>query len=264
MRIVILDSEADVSRRAADIICHQIASLPQCVLGLATGGTPVGTYQELIRRHRAGEVSFAEVMTFNLDEYVGLPPSHRQSYRSFMQEQLFDHIDLPAEASFLPESSSDLESAGEAYESRIAKAGGIDLQLLGIGTDGHIAFNEPGSSLASRTRIKGLTQQTRQDNARFFTSLDEVPKLAVTMGIGTILDARQVLLLATGSKKAPVVRDFVEGPITSFVPASALQLHPRATVLLDEAAASELQRLSYYKEVEAMQTELEHSSSPNK
>lgn len=258
MRIVILENVQQVNARAADIICSVVQSIDNPVLGLATGGTPVGTYQELIARHVNGAVSFAHCTTFNLDEYVGLPVEHAQSYRSFMQQHLFNHIDVPADKTHLPcGTAQDFVQASEQYEEQIDAAGGIDLQLLGIGTDGHIAFNEPGSSLASRTRVKALTEQTRRDNARFFDSPEQVPKLALTMGIETILEAEQILLIATGAGKAAAVRAFVEGPISAQVPASALQLHPRVTVLLDREAAASLERRPYYEHVEAIQLQIE-------
>lgn len=254
MRVVILENPAEVSQRAAEIIASAIQQKPACVLGLATGGTPLETYRALIQRHREGHLSFGKVTTFNLDEYVGLAPDHPQSYRYFMQSNLFEHIDIRPEQCHVPNGLADDYSLyGQQYEAAIRDAGGIDLQLLGIGTDGHIAFNEPGSSLASRTRLKALTEQTRRDNARFFQNLEEVPQLAVTMGVGTILEARSILLLATGDNKAAAVRAFIEGPVTSQITASALQLHPRTTVLLDQSAAGWLERYAYYVEVEAVQ-----------
>ncbi len=258
MRVVILDSEKHVSQRAADIICELMLRRPRTVLGLATGGTPLGTYRELVARSNAGRVDFSQCTTFNLDEYVGLPPGHEQSYCTFMHQHLFDPAGFNTANCFLPDGmSEDFQTACENYEQQISSAGGIDLQLLGIGTDGHIAFNEPGSSLASRTRIKALAEQTRTDNARFFSSLEEVPRLAITMGIGTIMEAGQILLLATGSSKASVVRSFIEGPLTAQVPASILQMHPKVTVVLDEAAAAWLVRKEYYQQVEKVQIEIE-------
>ena len=259
MRVVILESPPDVSSRAADLICQAVTAQPQIVLGLATGGTPLGTYRELVERYRAGRVSFSQVTTFNLDEYIGLPREHEQSYWSFMHHNLFSLADFPPERCHLPDGqASDTAVACSEYEQRIADAGGIDLQLLGIGTDGHIAFNEPGSSLASRTRLKALTEQTRRDNARFFASLDEVTKLSMTMGVGSILSAKRILLLATGLNKAAATAALVEGPVTAQVPASALQLHPQVTVLLDRDSASQLKRADYYQEVEFIQRGLEH------
>ena len=250
MEVVIADTREEVAVRAADVVCRQLAAKPDCVLGLATGGTPVRLYQELIRRHRDGQVSFAEVTSFNLDEYVGLPPEHPQSYRRFMEEQLFEHIDIDRARTHVPDgmAANPLE-AGPAYERAIAAAGGIDLQVLGIGRDGHIAFNEPTSSLGSRTRIKTLTEDTLRDNARFFQAGEFQPRLALTMGIATILDARHVVLLATGAHKAAAVRDMVEGPVAAVCPASALQFHAKAQVLLDSEAAELLEHRKYYKHV---------------
>ena len=261
MRVVILKTAEEVSQRAAEIIANLVGERPQAVLGLATGSTPLATYRRLIELHRSGELSFAQVTTFNLDEYVGLSGDHPQSYRYFMDSELFEHIDVDPAHCHVPDGlASDYHSYGQQYEQRIVDAGGIDLQLLGIGSDGHIAFNEPGSSLGSRTRLKALTEQTRRDNSRFFHSLDAVPKLAISMGVGTILEARQILLLATGASKADAVRAFIEGPITAQITASALQLHPAVTVVLDEPAAAWLQRSEYYQEVESVQRELELKS----
>lgn len=261
MRIVILESAESVSQRAADLFCDQLKRNPNSVLGLATGGTPVATYRELLRRYDQNQVSFEHATTFNLDEYVGLEPAHEQSYRSFMNRELFESVDIDLAQTHFPATLGDLTEAGQRYEASLVEAGGIDLQLLGIGTDGHIAFNEPGSSLASRTRPKALTQRTRMDNARFFDSLESVPKLSMTMGIGTILDAKQILLIATGQNKSKVCRKFIEGPVTALVPASALQMHPRVTVLLDEEAAQDLERADYYREVEAIQSSLENQNT---
>ncbi len=261
MRVVILPDADAVSRRAAEIIAGLVARKPRAVLGLATGSTPLATYKRLIELHQSGQISFSEVTSFNLDEYVGLAADHTQSYHFFMHDNLFRHIDIASSRCHVPDGmADDYEEYGRMYEQQIADAGGIDLQLLGIGTDGHIAFNEPGSSLASRTRLKALTEQTRVDNSRFFGSLDEVPRLAISMGVGTILESRQILLLATGANKASAVRSFIEGPVTSQITASALQLHPAATVLLDEAAADWLERRDYYVEVESAQRQHELQS----
>lgn len=258
MRIVILDNASSVHQRAADIFCDLLHAAPNAVLGLATGGTPIDLYNELVDRYEEGLVSFAECTTFNLDEYLDLPFDHPESYRTFMQRHLFSRADFDPDFCHLPDGQSDdpLEAC-HRYEKKIDDAGGIDLQLLGIGSDGHIAFNEPGSSLASRTRIKALTEQTRQDNARFFDSFDDVPTLAITMGIGTILEADRILLLATGAGKAEAVEAFVEGPLSAQVPASALQMHPNVTVLLDPDAASRLKKRAYYDYVESLQVQLE-------
>ena len=258
MRVIILPQSEDVSRRGADVIAAFVRKQPNSVLGLATGGTPQGTYGELIRLHHEDGLDFSRVTTFNLDEYVGLSPTHEQSYRFFMQSNLFDHININASNTHVPDGlAPDYEEFCERYEKMIVDAGGIDLQLLGIGSDGHIAFNEPGSSLGSRTRLKTLAPETIQDNARFFDSVTEVPRLAVTMGVGTILDSRRCLLLAYGESKAEAIAAAVEGPVTAQVTASALQLHREVTVIVDEAAASKLTRRDYYDEVERAHQMLE-------
>ncbi len=234
---------------AGGAIAALVSVRPDAVLGLATGSSPLAVYGDLAGRHAAGGLSVAGAVAFLLDEYVGLPAGHPQSYRSFIARELEAHVDLAPGAIRGPDvHADDLLAACDAYEAAIRAAGGVDLQLLGIGTDGHIGFNEPGSSLASRTRIKTLTDQTRRDNARFFASLDEVPRHVVTQGVGTILDAQHLVLLAFGSAKAEAVAAAVEGPVTAMVPASALQLHPHATVVVDEAAASRLRLADYYRE----------------
>jgi glucosamine-6-phosphate deaminase len=253
MEVVPLGSADEIAVLAADTVEAVVRRRPAAVLGLATGSTPLPTYRELIRRARAAAgPSYAAVTCFNLDEYVGLPVGHEQSYRATIARELTDGLGIGAEQVNGPDPSPDgLPTAGERYETLIAKAGGVDVQFLGIGSDGHLAFNEPGSSLASRTRIKTLTAQTREDNARFFGSLDEVPKHVLTQGLGTILEARHLLLIATGEGKASAVAAAVEGPVSASCPASVLQLHPHVTVLLDEAAAARLGRLAHYREVYA-------------
>jgi glucosamine-6-phosphate deaminase len=249
MEVVPLSSAEEVAALAASTIEAAVRARPSCVLGLATGSTPVPTYAELVARHRAGRgPSFDGVQVFLLDEYVGLPPGHPQSYRSTIARELSDDLGLPADRVHGPD-PTDLPTAGAAYESQLVEAGGVDLQVLGIGSDGHLAFNEPGSSLASTTRLKTLTETTRRDNARFFGSLDEVPRHVLTQGLGTILRARHLLLIATGASKAQAVAAAVEGPITASCPASVLQLHPHATVLLDADAAARLERAEHYREV---------------
>ena len=261
MRIVIEKSADDVSQFAAARIAQLIRHNPACVLGLATGSTPLGTYQELIRLHREEELDFSKITTFNLDEYVGLSPDHPQSYRYFMQSSLFDHVNVRPEATHVPDGlARDLNAHCLHYEADIRAKGGIDLQLLGVGTDGHIAFNEPSSSLASRTRLKSLTSETVRDNARFFENESEVPRLALTMGVGTILESRQCLLLETGVNKAEAVQATIEGPVTAQITASALQLHADTILVIDEAAASRLERQDYYREVESAQRQLEATS----
>jgi len=248
MEVIIKENYEKMSEEAAAIIRDAIHLKPNLVLGLATGSTPIGTYKELIRMHEAGELDFSKVLTFNLDEYVGLPSTHDQSYHYFMHENLFNHINInPANVHVPSGVVKDFDRYCQWYEDEIAKVGGIDLQVLGIGSDGHIGFNEPSSSLASRTRIVTLTEDTIKDNARFFESEEDVPRFAITMGVGTIMEAGLCLLLANGEKKADPVEALVEGPITSQVTASALQMHPNATVIIDEAAASKLERVGYYR-----------------
>lgn len=248
MEVIITQTAEEMAVLAADMIERQLLSKPNSVLGLATGSTPVGLYRELIRRHKEKGLDFSQVVTFNLDEYLGLPPSHPQSYRYFMDQHLFNHINVPPGNIHVPYGHADSVLDFCAwYEDQIHRAGGIDIQILGIGGDGHIAFNEPGSSLGSRTRLKTLTQETISDNARFFATMDEVPRFAITMGVGTILEARKILLLANGPKKADIIAQAIEGPITSQVSASALQLHRDAIVLVDDAAGAKLKRADYYR-----------------
>jgi glucosamine-6-phosphate deaminase len=249
MEVVILPGARDIAAVAADAVVALLAGTPGAVLGLATGSSPLGVYAELGRRHAAGQVSFARARGFLLDEYVGLPAGHPQRYRSVIRRELEQHVDFPPGAVQGPDGRApDLPGACAAYEAAIAAAGGVDLQLLGIGTDGHVAFNEPGSSLTSRTRIKTLTAQTRADNARFFDSPEDVPRHVLTQGLGTISGARHLVLVATGAAKAPAVRAMAEGPVSASCPASVLQLHPHVSVLVDEAAAGELALAAYYRE----------------
>jgi glucosamine-6-phosphate deaminase len=246
MEIIILPTPDDVARIAADAIEEQVRRGP-AVLGLATGSTPLGTYRELIERHRTGGLSFAQAQAFLLDEYVGLPGEHPQSYHSVIRDEFTASVDFGADAvQGLDGMATDPEAEAARYEARITAAGGVDIQILGIGADGHVGFNEPMSSLASRTRIKTLTRQTRHDNARFFSSLEEVPDHVLTQGLGTIREARHLLLLAMGEAKAEAIAAAVEGPVAAICPASALQLHPHVSVLVDEAAASRLAHREYY------------------
>ncbi|MGA0845660.1 MAG: glucosamine-6-phosphate deaminase [Luteolibacter sp.] len=248
MELIIQPSSDAAARIAADQIAALLKQKPDAVLGLATGSTPVQLYRMLIDMN----LDWSRVTTFNLDEYIGLPREHPQSYHSFMWENLFSRVNIKPENVHIPDgNAADIPAMCAAYEEAIRAAGGIDLQLLGIGTDGHIGFNEPGSSLASRTRLKTLTERTRSDNARFFDSLDEVPYHCVTMGIGTILDARVNVLLAFGENKAEAIAGAVEGPVTADNPASALQFHPSVKVYLDDAAASRLKRADYHRYVYA-------------
>jgi glucosamine-6-phosphate deaminase len=248
-----LGSADEIAALAAHVFETVVRGKPEAVLGLATGSTPLPAYRELIRRYEAGiGPSYAAVTCFNLDEYVGLAAGHEQSYRATIARELTDGLGIGPDRVNGPDPSLDrLPTAGERYEALIERAGGVDVQVLGIGSDGHLAFNEPGSSLASRTRIKTLTAETRKDNARFFGSPDQVPVHVLTQGLGTILRARHLLLIATGADKAGAVADAVEGPVSASCPASALQLHPHATVLLDPPAAAGLARLDYYREVYA-------------
>ena len=237
MRIYEAEDYQGMSRVAASILCAQAVLSPRCVLGLATGGTPVGLYQEMARRCTAGEVSFAGVRSVNLDEYRGLAPDHDQSYRYFMQTNLFDHIDIKGENTHvLSGLAPDPQAECDAYEGLIRDLGGIDLQLLGMGHNGHIAFNEPADSFPVATHLLDLTESTIQANARFFSSMDDVPRQALTMGIGTIMKARKILVVVNGEGKADIVRRAFTGPVTPGVPASILQLHPDVTLVGDRAA----------------------------
>ncbi len=250
MEIIIQESPAIASALAAQRIAALVRSKPDAVLGLATGSTPLYLYQELIRLHREEGLDFSQVRTFNLDEYLGLAPSHPQSYHAFMWRNFFDHINInPARVHFPSGlvSGKQIEDYCAKYEKEIKHCGGIDLQVLGIGTDGHIGFNEAGSSLASRTRIKTLTRRTIEDNARFFGSAEEVPHHVITMGVGTIMESKKIALLAFGGGKAAAVAGALEGPITASNPASILQMHPGVKVYLDDAAASKLARSDYYR-----------------
>ena len=238
---IVTDYEA-LSDRAAELIAKQILRKPDSVIGFATGSTPLGLYQRLVRRHQEEGLDFSKVTTFNLDEYIGLPPTHNQSYHYFMWENLFNHINVDPAHVHIPHSmAEDINYFCAWYEERIQQAGGIDVQILGIGANGHMAFNEPGSSLGSRTRIKTLTEKTVRDNARFFDNPDEVPRYAVTMGIGTIMEARKLLLLASGESKAKAIKATLEGPVTAIVPSTIVQMHPQAYIFVDEAAASKLE-----------------------
>ncbi|MBD1584070.1 glucosamine-6-phosphate deaminase [Pseudoalteromonas sp. S16_S37] len=258
MQIVILNDAAEVAAYGADIFSTQLQRKAESVLGLATGSTPVALYQELIRRNREGELSFKDATTFNLDEYLGLEGTHPQSYRYFMNEQLFNHIDIDIDNTHVPPGDAKNPiTACQDYEARMAAAGGVDIQLLGIGRNGHIGFNEPSSGLTSRTRVKTLTKETIEDNARFFEEGEYQPHLSITMGIGTILDAKKVVLLATGENKADAIQAMVEGPLTASCPASALQLHKNAVIVIDLLAASKLKDIEFYQHIEAENQKLQ-------
>lgn len=239
MNIIIADTYEEMSRKAADVIADCLAKDPSCVLGLATGSTPIGLYAELVRDCEAGKISFADATTFNLDEYRGLDPRHDQSYRYFMQQNLFDHVNVDVARTHVPDGSNpDADAACAAYEEAIAQAGGVDLQLLGLGHNGHIGFNEPCDCFPVDTHVVELTESTIQANSRLFDSIDEVPREAYTMGIGTIMRAAKVLVVANGEGKAQIVRDAFFGPVTPQVPASMLQLHPDVTVIVDKEAGA--------------------------
>lgn len=259
MRVIIEQDKAAMSKWAANHIIERIRAFAPTedrpfVLGLPTGGTPLGTYAELVRRHKAGEVSFRHVITFNMDEYIGLPKDHEQSYYSFMWTNFFSHIDiLPENAHILNGNAEDIEAECERYEAKIKEVGGIDLFMGGIGPDGHIAFNEPGSSLTSRTRVKSLTTDTIIANSRFFDNdLNKVPKTAVTVGVGTVMDAREVMILANGHNKARAIREAVEGPVSQRWTITCLQLHPHGIIVCDEEACDELTvgTYRYFKDIE--------------
>ena len=239
---------------ARSIHRHAAASSKPIVLGLPTGSSPIPTYRRLVELHREGGVSFANVITFNMDEYVGLPEDHPESYRSFMWKNLFSHIDITKEhVNILNGNAPDLEAECSGYEEKIKACGGIDLFLGGIGADGHIAFNEPGSSLASRTRIKTLTQDTRIANSRFFDNdPDKVPKLALTVGVATVMDAREVVIVATGHSKSRALAETVEHGVNHMWTVSALQLHPKGIIVCDDAATMELKvgTVTYFKDIE--------------
>jgi glucosamine-6-phosphate deaminase len=251
MEVVILPDPDQIAALVADAVEDLVRRRPDAVLGVATGSTPLPVYGELVRRRDEGVgPDYGSVRFFTLDEYVGLPAGCEASYRCTIARELTDPLGIDPSHVHGPDPSPEgLADAGDRYDRAIRAAGGIDLQLLGIGSDGHLAFNEPGSSLASRTRVKTLTEQTRRDNARFFGSVDSVPHHVLTQGLGTILEARHLVLVATGELKAPAVAAAVEGPLTASCPASVLQLHPHATVLLDDTAAAQLERAAYYREV---------------
>ncbi|NBM15612.1 glucosamine-6-phosphate deaminase [Streptomyces sp. GC420] len=253
MEVVIVPDAKAGGELVARTLAQLLARKPDTLLGVATGSTPLPVYRALAELVRSGEADVSRARICQLDEYVGLPAGHPESYRSVVLREVVAPLGLSPEAFIGPDGTAeDLPAACEAYDRALAEAGGVDLQLLGIGTDGHIGFNEPCSSLASRTRIKTLTERTRADNARFFGGdVAQVPHHVITQGIGTILDARHVVLLATGEGKAEAVAQAVEGPVAAVCPASALQLHPHATVVVDEAAASRLKLAGYFRQTYA-------------
>lgn len=256
---VIIRPDADTAAElVACIIARELRAHPQLVLGLATGRTMESVYNKLVQLHRAERLDFSLCRTFNLDEYVGLAPDDPQSYRHYMNEHLFRQIEIDLRNTYLPNGmAADLDAECARYEQTVRKCGGIDLQLLGIGSAGHIGFNEPLSALHSRTRVKALAPATLAQNASGFGGPDRVPRRAITMGVGTILESRRCLLLATGADKAEILAKAVEGPITSMISATALQLHARCTVVVDEPAASRLQGADYYRWIFANEPEWE-------
>lgn len=252
MEVIICPDRAQVGRVAAAAVARIAAQVgPTVVLGLATGSSPLGLYEQLAQRRRDGRLDLSQAAGFALDEYVGLPYSHPESYHAVIDRTVTGPLGLDAARVHVPDGNGDVRTAGQRYEAAIAAAGGVDVQILGIGSNGHIGFNEPGSSLASRSRLKTLTAQTRADNARFFDSPADVPTHCLTQGLGTILDARRVVLVADGPAKAAAVAAMVEGPVSAFCPASVLQLHPHVTVVVDQAAAAELALADYYNLVQA-------------
>ncbi|MEF3354528.1 glucosamine-6-phosphate deaminase [Paenibacillus sp. GYB006] len=237
MNIRTFDQEKELNTTGAELIASLLQSKPKAVLGLATGSSPVGIYNELIDMYNRGLVSFASASSFNLDEYVGLPVNHPESYRSFMNEKLFNHVDIKLENTHVPDGNApDLDAECAHYEQLLNDHGPVDLQLLGIGHNGHIGFNEPGVSLTGSTHVVDLKEETLKANARFFPSIDDVPKQAMTMGVASILKAKQIVLIARGEDKAEIIRTALTGPITTECPASLLQCHPNVTVLLDRGA----------------------------
>lgn len=248
MEIIILKDAEKVATLGAKLVSELLGVRPAAVLGLATGSTQLALYRQLVERYRNNKISFRQASSFNLDEYLGISSDNPQSYRAYMDREFFDQIDIDKRNTHLPfcEEGENPVLVGPRYEKMIKEAGGIDLQLMGLGANGHIGFNEPSSSLSSRTRVKTLTQQTNKDNSRLFAETEFQPKLAITMGIATIMDARKMLLLATGESKAEAVSNMIEGPVSAMCPASILQMHQHVTVLLDEAAAVRLENREYY------------------
>ncbi len=241
MRIIVAENYEAMSRQAANILSSVVVMKPDCVLGLATGSTPIGTYQELIKRYEEGDLDFSRVKTVNLDEYVGLEPTHDQSYRYFMQSQLFDHVNINVENTNVPGGlAEDVEAECRRYDEVIASMGGIDIQVLGMGHNGHIGFNEPAEEFPMGTHQVDLAESTIEANARFFENRDMVPRKAVTMGIGSIMQARRILVVVSGEGKADIVEKAFRGPVTPKVPASILQMHPDVILVGDKAALSKL------------------------
>ena len=254
MLVLLNSSYEELSQEAARIVAGAVRSKPSVTLGLATGSTTLGMYKELVRLHREQGLDFSKVATFNLDEYFGLAAEHPQSFHCFMRDNFFARVNIAERNIHIPDGTigGDYEEYCAAYEQAIRDAGGIDLQILGIGRNGHVGFNEPTSSFGSRTRLKVLTSETMEDNRKFFSANEEMPECAITMGIGTILEAKRILLLATGEAKAETVANAIEGPITASVTASCLQLHPDVTFVIDEPAGARLKQRDYYRRVMEM------------
>ena len=241
MKFIITKDYEEMSRKAANIFAAQIIAKPDSVLGLATGSTPIGTYDRLAELCAQGDIDFSRISSFNLDEYCGLSPEHDQSYHYYMRENFFKHINIDPKAAHVPDGmAEDMEAEGAAYDALIEKLGGIDLQLLGIGNTGHIGFNEPEDSFPTGTHRVRLAQKTIDANSRFFASADDVPRYAITMGLRSIMNARKILLVANGASKADIVKQAFFGPVTPQVPASVLQLHPDVTVVVDEEAGAQI------------------------
>jgi glucosamine-6-phosphate deaminase len=241
MNVLVANNYEEVSKIAADIITKLVVSKPNCILGLATGSTPIGTYKKLIEYNKEKMVDFSKVTSFNLDEYLGLPGDHPQSYRFFMNNNLFNHINIDINNTFVPNGiASDIQKECENYDQMILDAGGIDLQVLGIGNNGHIGFNEPSEVLNMGTHVTNLTENTIQANARFFNSIDEVPTKAITMGLGSIMKAKHIVLIASGSAKADIIGKLINGKIDTLIPASLLQVHHNVTVIVDKEAGAKI------------------------
>jgi glucosamine-6-phosphate deaminase len=251
MLLILKRNDSELGLQAAQLIAHAVRKNPKLRLGLATGTTMVGMYEELVRLHREERLSFSGVITFNLDEYLGLPATHPHSFHCFMRRHFFDHVDVNAHNIHIPDGaiSGDYIEYCRTYEDAIRQADGIDLQVLGIGRNGHVGFNEPTSSLGSRTRLKVLSQETIEDNRSSFGLDADIPQCAITMGIGTILEARRIVLLASGAAKAEAVAKAIEGPVSASVTASALQMHPDVTFVVDQEAGSQLKQKEYYQRV---------------
>ena len=243
MKLIITKNYEELSKVAANEMANVVKNNPSAILGLATGGSPIGMYKELIRMNKAGEIDFSKVTTVNLDEYIGLSGDHPQSYRYFMNDNLFNHINIDKKNSYVPTGlAENVEEECKNYDNKIAELGGTDVQLLGIGNNGHIAFNEPDENLVSGTHLTNLTQDTIEANARFFDSIDEVPKTALTMGLGGIMKSKKIIVIASGESKAEAVKEMVSGKISTKMPASMLQMHRDVTVIIDEDAAKLLQK----------------------